>query len=222
VSSANDTAFAAALPRFVAIWRQVAAAFAGAPASLSFEVANEPVAPLSLASLNAMYAAVLPVVRAQHPTRTVYIGGLSWMSPDWIAKNPDAIVFPKLASGAIDTNIALEVHAYDPYAFCLQSPPTQSTWGTPADVAAVQSQYDGAAAWGAAHGRRVYFGEAGCALSAPSRAGRVKWYSTIGGAARTSGVEALTVWDDDGSFKLYDRAARTWDAELLAALFGRA
>ncbi len=175
VSSANDTAFAAALPRFVAIWRQVAAAFSGAPATLSFEVANEPVAPLSLASLNAMYAAVLPVVRAQHPTRTVYIGGLSWMSPDWIAKNPDAVVFPKLASGAIDRNIALEVHAYDPYAFCLQTPPTQSTWGTPADVAAVQSQYDGAAAWGAAHGRRVYFGEAGCALSAPSRAGRVKW-----------------------------------------------
>ncbi len=46
--------------------------------------------------------------------------------------------------------------------------------------------------------------------------------ATIGDAARTSGVEALTVWDDDGSFKLYDRAARTWDTELLAALFGRA
>lgn len=38
----NATAFDASLPRFRAIWTQVAALFAGAPLTLQFEVFNEP------------------------------------------------------------------------------------------------------------------------------------------------------------------------------------
>lgn len=104
-----------------------------------------------------------------------------------------------------------------PYGFCLQSPPTVSTWGSPADIAAVNSMYTGVAAWGRAHGRTAFMGEAGCQVQAPSRAGRLLWYRTVGSAS--AALEGITVWDDDGTWKLYNRAERTWDTEVLAALF---
>ena len=219
IGSAPNASFPSALPRFVALWTQVAAAFADAPPSLLFEVINEPVDPLSLANLNAMYAAVVPVMRSTNPTRTIYLGGLSWMSPVWIQNNPDAIVFPPLAGGGADANLALEIHSYDPYAFCLQNPPTQASWGTPSDVAVVTSMYAAAAKWGANHGgKKVYMGEAGCQVVA-ARAGRLVWYRTVGKAAQS--IEGITIWDDFGDYKIYNRDNRTWDTGVLDALFGR-
>lgn len=166
-----------------------------------------------------MYASVVPIMRTggENPNRPIYLGGLQWMSPDWIAKNPDGVIFPPLASGGRDPNLRLEIHSYDPYTFCLQSPPTASTWGTPADVAAVNSMYANAAAWQASHGRRVLMGEAGCQVAAPSRADRLKWYQTVG-IAQMQLEQGLSIWDDMGSWKIYDRVARTWDVEVLHAL----
>ena len=80
--------------------------------------------------------------------------------------------------------------------------------------------YANVSAWGAQRGRAVYMGEAGCQVGAPSRAGRLAWYKTVGAAASQL-IEGITVWDDDGSWKIYNRAERTWDTEVLAALFGR-
>ena len=110
----DDTnAYASLKPRFVAIWAQVAAAFADAPSNLRFEVINEPIK-LTITQLNDLYAAVVPVIRAAHPVRPIYLGGLSWMSPYWVINNPDAIAWPALASGEEDPNLRLEVHSYDP------------------------------------------------------------------------------------------------------------
>ena len=134
----NKDNFSTMLPRFLALWTQVADSFSTAPQSLCFEVINEPVS-LTLPQLNQLYAAVVPLMRANNPSRPIYLGGLSWMSPYWIAQNPDGVAFPPLASGLPDANLRLEVHSYDPYAFCLQNPPGQSSWGTPSDVAAAQS-----------------------------------------------------------------------------------
>lgn len=204
-------------PRFLSIWTQVSAAFAGVPDSLlRFEVINEPVN-LTILQLNDMYASVVPIMRATNPTRAIYLGGLSWMSPYWVNSNPDAVVFPPLASGAADPNLRLEMHSYDPYTFCLQNPPTASSWGTPADVAAVNTMYENAAAWQTKHQRRVLMGEAGCQVAAPSRADRLLWYQTVGEAQKLLS-DSLSVWDDFGEWKIYDRTKRTFDAGVLSAL----
>jgi len=209
-SAAN---YEAMLPRFQAIWQQVATAFAGVPdALLRFELLNEPVN-LNLTQLNDAYARVVPLIRAAgNPTRAIYLGGLQWMSPYWVAQHPDGVQWP-----AGDPNLRLEVHSYDPYGFCLQSPPGQSTWGSPTDVAAVQAMWAGLGAWQAAHGRPVLMGESGCQVTAPSRADRLSWYNATARASAAA-ADGLAIWDDDGNWKVYDRAARTWDAGVLQAL----
>ena len=222
IDVADDGAFQAALPRFLALWTQVAASFADAPTNqLFFEVFNE-FHVISLANMNGLYAQVVPLMRAKNAARPIYLGGLSWMSPVWIAQNPDAVAWPPLADGSRDANLRLEVHSYDPYTFCLEDPPTAKTWGTPADVAAELALYTNMSAWSAAHfGRSVLMGEAGCQVVAPSRADRLTWYATIAAAAKSSFAAfdpPLSIWDDDGNWKIYDRSARTWDEGVMAAL----
>ena len=87
----------------------------------------------------------------------------------------------------------------------------------PADVAAVTNMYANAAAWQTKHQRRVLMGEAGCQVAAPSRADRLLWYQTVGEAQKVLS-DSLAVWDDDGSWKIYDRTKRTFDAGVLSAL----
>jgi len=113
IDVADANAFSAALPRFQALWTQVAASFASAPPTLFFEVFNE-FHLISLANANAVYASVVPIMRAaggNNAVRPVYLGGLSWMSPTWITQHPDAIEWPPLADGSRDANLRLEVRA---------------------------------------------------------------------------------------------------------------
>ena len=81
------------------------------------------------------------------------------------------------------------------------------------------AMYANISSWGAGKNRRVFMGEAGCQIAA-QRSGRLTWYKTIGAASAL--IEGITIWDDDGTWKIYDRVARTWDTGVLDALFGRA
>jgi endoglucanase len=75
----NRTAFSTQLPRLVSIWEQIGSEFAGVPdADLVFELLNEP-SSINISQLNAMNAALLPVVRKSNPTRQVHFGGLAKM-----------------------------------------------------------------------------------------------------------------------------------------------
>ena len=68
----------------LSIWRQIGAEFAGIPdMALVFELLNEP-QHINISQLNAMNAAVLPVVRESNPTRQVHFGGLAMMGSWWI------------------------------------------------------------------------------------------------------------------------------------------
>jgi endoglucanase len=107
----NEKDFEAMLPRYLAVWKQVSAAFADAPAALlRFETLNEPTN-LTITQLNEMHARVLPVMRVggENPVREVYLVGLSWDGADWLLAHPDAVTFPPLASGAPDPHLRFEV-----------------------------------------------------------------------------------------------------------------
>src|SRR5262245_36839277 len=68
----------AQLPRFVAIWEQIARRYKDRPASLVFELYNEPHDKLTDQKWNDVLAAALKAVRATNPTRAVVVGPVSW------------------------------------------------------------------------------------------------------------------------------------------------
>jgi endoglucanase len=203
---ADDALFQARLPRFQAIWEQVAAAFAGWPPLLAFETYNE-AHNMSTRSLNAMQAAVSAAVRPAHPTRTLIVGGGAWMGIRWLLQHgrgsAEPLLLPPLPDGSEDANLAVEVHNYDPFHFT--TPPIDnSTWGSPSDQATLAGLFASAVAWAAAMRPAgtpplpIFLGEFGCSVLQPNAANRSAWYSSYAQQAKASGMSGAVIWDDDG------------------------
>mmetsp|Transcript_40136 Transcript_40136/g.106168 ORF Transcript_40136/g.106168 Transcript_40136/m.106168 type:complete len:400 (+) Transcript_40136:41-1240(+) len=206
----TNSSFDVQLERLVAIWAQVAERFASRSDDLlAFEVYNEPHLNMTVDWLNRMNMAVLPTIRATNPTRNVLFGGLQWMNPSWIVANPDAMLFP-----SNDSHLFLEVHSYDPYSFCGMTEGTITHEWAPSDV---DGWVDSLAAWAAEREMAVLLGEFGCNQTQTNASGRVAWYEYVRRAVQRQGF-ASTVWDDSGSFAIYDRQVRAWDVDVLHAL----
>ncbi len=103
---------------FFAIWRQVAAHYADAPATVVFEPINEPHDAATTAVMNPIYARFVAEVRKTNPHRTLFIGPGQWNS---------ASELPKLELPQ-DDNIVVTVHCYEPFFFTHQG----ATWAGPA------------------------------------------------------------------------------------------
>jgi endoglucanase len=149
----NQANFAAQLPRFKAIWTQIAARFQGKPETLLFEVYNEPHI-MSVDQLNKMNAAALPIIRKNNPNRIVILGGLQWMNPNWQVQHPAAMTIPRG-----DPQLMLEIHNYDPAPYALVKEPTVHSWGSAVDIAALNKWMDDIAAWSKSHHLPIYYGE---------------------------------------------------------------
>eukprot|EP00041_Stephanoeca_diplocostata_P002122 m.23497 g.23497 ORF g.23497 m.23497 type:complete len:512 (+) comp12951_c0_seq1:70-1605(+) len=206
----SPTDFSEQLPRFKAIWTQVATAYASQPSNLIFEVFNEPHL-MSTDQLNEMNAAVLPIMRATNPTRVVLFGGLQYMGPAWLLSNPDAMKFP-----ANDSYVAVEVHNYDPYHYAGMFP-TEHTWGSAADVAAMTQWMDDLKTWADARNRSVYYGEFGCTTKQTVSDGRIVWFQKHREIGLAHGF-GMTVWDDSGSYAILNRTELSWTDGILEAL----
>ena len=179
---------------------------------------------MSLASLNAMQAAVHAVVRVQHPTRTLIICGLAFEGPWWLlSPAAQGLALPTLAGGADDPALTLEVHDYDPFGFA--SPPFSIfSWGTAADVKKAHDALANVTAWALA--RRpppapplpVILGEFAVSSLQTNSTARLMWFSVMAQAARDAGFDAFAIWDDGGWFTTLDRVSATWDTAVLTAI----
>jgi endoglucanase len=96
--------------RFAALWRQVAASFAGEGANVWFELINEPHDKLDDTNLKAVLTPALAAVRASNPTRPVVIGGRDWSSLASLA----TLDLPD------DPYLVPTFHYYEPFAFTHQ------------------------------------------------------------------------------------------------------
>lgn len=215
IDTTNETAFEAALPRLVAIWKQIAEAFATVPDdALVFELFNEP-NKMSVVQLNTMNAALLPVIRASNPTRQVHLGGLANMNSGWILSHEDAMAFH-----AGDKHLALTVHSYDPWNFAGSSgpPPTHAPTAHTFDPAAMPKVMAGLKEWSAKHQIPVYLDECGCTVMQTNTTARLEYYRILRTSAEANGI-GWAIWDDDGWWKTLDRKGdRTWDAGVMTAL----
>ena len=208
-------------PRFLAIWDQIARAFADAPSNVYFEVLNEPTLEISNARINALYAKVLPIIRRTNPARKVIIGGNSWNSVESLSE----VRWPLFANKR-DANLVATFHDYGPHEFTHQGAewsepvmPMGRRWGGKPDMVEMSNIYKIARKFKAKTGLPIFVGEFGVINKVPL-AQRNQWVK-----ARRKTIEAngfsWCAWDFSGAFKSYDTSARKWLPGTQDAFFGR-
>lgn len=113
--------------RYLAIWRQLSVHYQDQPASVVFELLNEPIGVFNDQPelWNELAEQALDIVRANNPTRTVIIGPVSYNHADRL----DDLRLPD------DPNLVATIHTYDPDSFTVQGavfidpiPATGLTW----------------------------------------------------------------------------------------------
>ena len=201
-----------------AFWRQVAPRYRNAPASVAFELMNEPYGPVDAAVWNDFSAELLAIVRESNPTRTVVIGPTRWNNFGEL---------PTLKLPENDRNILVTFHYYDPFRFTHQG----ASWaGDMKDVkgvtwsdefrAQVHKDFATVAEWSRANGRPVLLGEFG----AYDKSGtpidqRVAYTRAIREEAEAAGIP-WAYWQFDSDFIVWDMAKDGWVEPIRGALIG--
>jgi len=201
--------------RFVAIWKQIAAHYRDAPASIFFELLNEPNGKLDAPHWNDLLARALAVVRATNPLRAVVVGPVAWNG---------IRALPQLVLPDSDRHLLVTVHFYDPFHFTHQGAEWAegsdkwlgTTWGSDADKKEVADAFATAAKWGADHQRPMFLGEFGAYSKSPIE-GRARWTAFVARTAESHGFP-WTYWEFCSGFGVYDPQAHAWRQPLLDAL----
>jgi endoglucanase len=199
----------------LAFWTQVAERYKDASSKVIFEILNEPNRAMD-EKWNALLAEALALIRKTNPTRNVIIGPAFWNNISWL---------PKLELPANDRHIIVTVHYYEPHTFTHQGavwgdPEWRKLsgirWGSPADLAKVEKDFDAVQAWAKKNDRPVLLGEFGAYDKAPQE-DRIKYTATVARAAEKRGW-AWTYWQFDSNFIVYDIDAGKWNEPIYRAL----
>lgn len=203
--------------RYLALWEQIAPRYRDRPASLVFELLNEPHDKLTAGKWNKILVDALAVVRRTNPTRTIVVGPVAWNGISELK----SLELPE-----DDRNIVVTVHYYLPFAFTHQGahwidaktrPPVGTKWtGSATEREAVTRDFDTAAAWSIKHRRPIYLGEFG-AMKTADLESRVRWTKFIADEAVRRKM-GFAYWEFCSGFGAYDSTQRRWDAPLLKAL----
>jgi endoglucanase len=204
------------LPRLVALWEQIAKRYKDRPATLVFELLNEPHDKLVDQKWNDAIPPVLKAVRATNPTRAVIIGPPFW-NAIW--------ALPKLKLPD-DPNLILTVHYYEPYKFTHQGAPWGGNdvknlsgikWtGTEMELKDLRKAFDQVADWGKKNNRPVFLGEFG-AFEKADLASRALWTAAVVKEAEARGF-SWAYWEFGAGFGAYDRDKKAWREPLRKAL----
>lgn len=183
------------IARFDSLWSQIATRFQDKSDSLIFEIINEPY-PMTLENVNELNERVLGIIRRTNPTRNVCFSGHMWSNSEQliIAAVPD------------DDYLIGYYHSYDPYPFGLEGP---GTYGSNADIAATVAKFEAVADWSDENDIPVVLSEFGY-INKCEYNSRMCAYATVVEKTLVYNV-AFQVWDDGGNFRVYNRAARTWN-----------
>lgn len=191
--------------RFDAIWTQIAERFKNKSPRLMLEILNEPEG-MTSAQVNDLNKRILGIIRAQNPTRLVVYSGHGFTPLESLLEAD----IPK------DDYLIANFHSYNPWAFAGQC---TRRWGSDQDVADLTAIYQTAKDWSTEHDIPVMVNEFGAAhndFTQPQNVceleDRLHYLRTHVNLAIEMGI-AATVWDDNGSFGIYDREAAEWGPE---------
>jgi endoglucanase len=205
--------------KFLAFWRQVAKHYQNAPATVVFEVLNEPFGKLTPQLWNEYFAEALGIIRQTNPTRTVIVGPGQWNQIDRLAE---------LKLPENDRHLIVTVHFYEPFAFTHQGAGWTDRkdklgfdWtGSPEEIAALNRAFDKADAWSKANKRPLLLGEFGAYDRGPMES-RVRWTAAVARGAEARGW-SWAYWQFDSDFILYDVKRDAWVEPILGALIPKA
>jgi len=198
------------------VWGQLAVRYKDRPNTVLFELLNEPHDKIDADTWNAMIPQVLEVVRASNPERNVIVGPTHWNSRNDL---------PLLKLPENDRHLIVTFHYYDPFNFTHQgaswAPPEieaghDISFGTPAEIAQVNTDFDQVKAWSTANNRPIFLGEFG-AYDKAAMKDRVLWTSTVARAAESHGF-AFAYWQFSSDFIVYDFKKQQWVEPILNAL----
>jgi endoglucanase len=224
IRAQTGTTFTNALPRFEALWTQIANHFKDWPPQLVFEILNEPQGNIKESEVNTLNADILNIIRTSggnNATRTVIIGAYQYNSLYALTTTSAAsgdTTFAIPSDGATPHLIA-NFHDYNPWTFAGQA---SGKWGTTNDTTTAASDINTVIAWSQNNGNiPLYMGEFGAVLQYQGKkidaASRVTWYTTMAKLARDNNIAAVA-WDDFGDFKLYDRVDRAFETTIQKAI----
>lgn len=193
--------------QLIAIWDELSVTFEGYPEGLIFEIVNEPTERLTTAGAEALYAQIVPRLRARHPDRWIVLGGGQW-----------SILDEMLTMQPPGHRVALTFHYYSPWEFTHQNaswmtdPPPARGWGSAEEIAVVEADM----ARAVSRGVPVFLGEFGVSVETKP-AYRAAWMGAVREAAEAHGI-GWCVWSLTASFPVFDADARDWVPGIEAAL----
>nr|QQK84797.1 endoglucanase [uncultured bacterium] len=205
--------------RFLALWDQIARRYAARPATLLFELLNEPHARLTAPVWNQLLAEALQVVRQTNPTRWVVIGPTQWNH----VRSLPSLELPKE-----DPHIIVTFHYYEPFPFTHQGAswvPGSMVWlgtkweGREEERQTIVQDLDFAVLWAREQNRPLFLGEFG-AYSRADLPSRVRWTEFVARQAEARGIP-WCYWEFCSGFGIYDPRTQRWRDQLLWALIPR-
>jgi endoglucanase len=207
------------LPRFYAIWDQLADHFRAQPGTVMFEISNEPGYPFDAPRWNQVTAEVLQIIRRSNPGRPVIVCPV-------FGDSVGALSSLELPSG--DQNLLVRLYYFSPTELTMQG----ASWiagagrwlgtkwmGTKEEQQAVAADFDRAAKWGRENGRTLYLGEFGV-LNTADPDSRARWTRHVVAEAKKHGI-SWAYWEFCSVFGAYDSGKREWNKPLLNALMSR-
>lgn len=203
------------VPLLTAFWKQEAIHYKDAPDRVVFEILNEPNGQLDDVTWNKLMLRELALIRRSNPTRNVIVGPAFWNSPDHL----EALSLPEE-----DRHLIVTVHYYAPMSFTHQGAswvPEYAhrlgvDWGSQADLAKLNQDFDAVDRWSQAHRRPIFVGEFG-AYDKAAMPARVRYTSAVARAAEARGW-AWAYWQFDSDFIAWDMAKDRWVEPIRKAL----
>jgi len=205
--------------KFLAFWRQVSTRYKDQPATVLFEILNEPHGSLTPKLWNQHLSEALGIIRTSNPRRTVIVGPGYWNSIDRLGE----LELPEK-----DRRLIVTVHYYKPMQFTHQGAPWSAEnanksgieWlGTDSEIKALKADFDKVADWAKKNQRPIYLGEFGAYDKAPMPS-RERYTAAVARAAEERGW-SWGYWQFDSDFILYDVKKDAWVEPILRALVPR-
>ncbi|MEM8804146.1 MAG: glycoside hydrolase family 5 protein [Pseudomonadota bacterium] len=193
---------------FVAIWRELAAHYAGWPPELMFELLNEPNGALTTERMEALTDRVLPIIRAEHPERWVVVTGGDWSAWQKVRNLKRR-----------DDRVAYTFHYYWPFEFTHQEaewvediPPKRGPL-TEAEANEITAQFRQIAELK----RPLFLGEFGTYQKVVGDAERAVWMRAVREASEAAGI-GWCHWGFVSGFRVAEDN-HAWKPGLREALF---